>query len=205
MIGALLRRTGWRVAFHAAGGIEVTGPLPAGPCVVVANHASHADTTALLAAIPARRRPVVAAAADYWFAGRFRSLVCRAAVSGFPVRRGRGGFADLAAAAGPLAHGRTVIVFPEGTRSRDGLVGPFRSGAARLADLAGVPLVPAGIVGTRDLLAVHGRLRRTRVRVRFGEPVYDLQAARHAVCVLARAYTDAPPPLAEPRARRATR
>ncbi|MBT2211627.1 MULTISPECIES: 1-acyl-sn-glycerol-3-phosphate acyltransferase [Actinomadura] len=181
VITAFWRRACWRAAFGLAGGLEVTGPVPDGPCVIVANHSSHADTVALLAALPARRRPVVAAAADYWFAGRFRALVCRTAVAGFPVRRSRGGFDDLASAAAPLARGRCVIVFPEGTRSRDGEVGAFRTGAARLADLAGVPLVPVGLTGTRDLLGVHGRLRRTRVRVGFGAPTHDLEAARRAV------------------------
>ncbi|MFC6886405.1 lysophospholipid acyltransferase family protein [Actinomadura yumaensis] len=185
MIAAYVRRAAWRAAFRAAGGLDVAGPAPDGPCVIVANHSSHADTVALLAALPARRRPVVAAAADYWFATRARSLVCRAAVAGFPVRRARGGFDDLAAAAAQLARGRSVIVFPEGTRSRDGEVAEFRSGAARLADLAGVPLVPAGLTGTRDLLGVHGRLRRTRVQVRFGPATHDLGAARTSVRELA--------------------
>ncbi|MFD0690505.1 lysophospholipid acyltransferase family protein [Actinomadura fibrosa] len=181
MIAAYLRRAGWRAAFGLAGGLEVTGPVPAAPCVIVANHSSHADTAALLAALPARRRPMAAAAADYWFAGRLRALVCRTAVAGFPVRRSRGGFDDLAAAAAQLARGRCVIVFPEGTRSRDGMVGEFRTGAARLAGLAGVPLVPAGLTGTRDLLPVDGRLRRTRVQVQFGDPARDIGTAHRAV------------------------
>ncbi|MBO2450667.1 1-acyl-sn-glycerol-3-phosphate acyltransferase [Actinomadura barringtoniae] len=181
MIAALLRTWFWRAAFRLAGGIEVEGRLPNGPCVIVANHGSHADTAALLAALPARRRPVVAAAADYWFASRLRAVVCRTAVSGFPVRRARGGFDDLAEATALLARGRAVIVFPEGTRSRDGEVRPFRSGAARLASLAGVPLVPVGLCGTREVLPVHGRLRRARVRVRIGDPVTDIDTAQQAV------------------------
>jgi 1-acyl-sn-glycerol-3-phosphate acyltransferase len=147
--------------------------LPPGPCVIVANHSSHADTAALIAALPARRRPAVAAAADYWFGGGVRPAICRALCAAFPVRRSGGGSADLAAAARLLAAGHDVIVFPEGTRTRDGRTGDFRRGAARLAATAGAPLVPAGISGTRILLPPCGPARphRSAVTVRFGAPL----------------------------------
>lgn len=86
-----------------------------------------------------------------------------------------------------LGAGRDVIVYPEGTRTRDGSVGRFHSGAERLARQAGAPLVPIGIVGTRDLLPVHGRLRRGRVAVRVGAPAPDTATARAAVAELATA------------------
>jgi 1-acyl-sn-glycerol-3-phosphate acyltransferase len=166
--------------------------------LIVANHSSHADTAALIAALPAWRKPVVAAAADYWFRGGFRPAICRALCAAFPVRRSGGGSADLAAATRLLAAGHDVIVFPEGTRSRDGQIGDFRRGAARLAAAAGAPLVPAGISGTRALLSPGGpdcaggpggaggpgctggrggavgpgRPRRATVTVRFGVPVF---------------------------------
>lgn len=172
------RRTLWRAVLAVTGGLRVEGPAPAGPCVVVANHSSHADTAVLLAALPARTRPAVAAAADYWFGSRLRTTVCRALVGAVPVRRDGGGSADLFATAELLRHGHSVIVYPEGTRSRDGGLAPFRSGAAVLAARAGVPLVPVAIVGTRGLLPAHGRLRRTAVKVRFGVPTSEITAAR---------------------------
>ncbi|ASW54366.1 lysophospholipid acyltransferase family protein [Plantactinospora sp. KBS50] len=184
MPGAAARRLLWRVVLAATGGLRVAGAPPRRPCVLVANHSSHADTAALLAALPARRRPAVVAAADYWFEGRVRSWTGRALAAAVPVRRGGGGSADLAAAGNLLAAGRDVIVFAEGTRSRDGSVGAFRGGAARLATAAGVDLVPVAISGTRDLLPAHGRLRRARVQVRFGAPLpdpSDVPAARAAV------------------------
>jgi len=185
MIAALGRSVLWRLVLTGTGGLRVDGRLPARPCVLVANHNSHADTAALLAAVPAWRRPVVAAAADYWFARPVRALTCRTLVGGFPVRRAGGGAADLAGAAALLAAGHDVIVYPEGTRSRDGSVAEFRSGAARLASRAGVPLVPVGITGTRRLLPVHGRPGHARVTVRFGTPTTDLPSARSAVVELA--------------------
>ena len=146
--------------------------LPAGPCVIVANHRSHADTAALIAALPAGRRPAVAAAADYWFRGALRPGICRVLCAAFPVRRTGGGSADLAAAARLLAAGHDVIVFPEGTRSRDGRTGRFHRGAACLAAAAGVPLVPAGISGTGTLLPPGGPgPPRGAVIVRIGAPV----------------------------------
>jgi 1-acyl-sn-glycerol-3-phosphate acyltransferase len=176
------RRVLWRAVLSLTGGLRVDGAadLPPGPCLVVANHSSHADTAALIAALPAWRKPVVAAAADYWFRGGFRAAICRALCAAFPVRRSGGGSADLAAATRLLAAGHDVIVFPEGTRSRDGQIGDFRRGAARLAAAAGAPLVPARISGTRALLppggpgcaSGPGRPRRAVVTVRFGAPVF---------------------------------
>jgi 1-acyl-sn-glycerol-3-phosphate acyltransferase len=172
------RRALWRGVLALTGGLRVEGEVPSEPCVVVANHSSHADTAALLAALPARTRPGVAAAADYWFGSRLRTIACRVLVGAFPVRRSGGGGGDLLATSDVLRRGRIVVVYPEGTRSRDGGLARFRSGAARLAARAGVPMVPVAIMGTRDLLPVHGRLRRTAVLVRFGVPTQEMAAAR---------------------------
>jgi 1-acyl-sn-glycerol-3-phosphate acyltransferase len=181
IVAALLRRGLWRTVLACRGGLRVDGRLPDGGCVVVANHTSHADTAALLAALPAHRRPVVAAAADYWFAHRRRAVLCRVLAAGFPVRRGGGGTGDLTAAEAMLRRGRVVIVYPEGTRSRDGSLGEFRSGAARLASAASVPLVPVGIAGTGELLPVHGWPGRARVRIRIGRATASLASARGEV------------------------
>jgi len=175
-LAAGARRELWRTVLTLMGGLRVHGVpgMPGSPCVIVANHRSHADTAALLAALPAGRRPAVAAAADYWFRGALRPRVCGALCAAFPVRRSGGGSADLASAARLLAAGHDVIVFPEGTRSRDGRTGRFHRGAACLAAAAGVPLVPAGISGTGTLLPPDGAGRRPRrgtVIVRIGAPV----------------------------------
>ena len=88
---------------------------------------------ALLAALPVRRVPRVAAAADHWFARPARGLVCRWLAAGFPVRRDSGGYADLLEAAEVLCSGGTVIVFPEGTRGTGAQPAPFHGGAFALA------------------------------------------------------------------------
>ncbi len=187
-MSARLRRAFWRLVF-APGGLTVTGSLPKGGCVVVANHSSHADAPALLAALDARHRPVVAAAADYWFRAGWRAKVCRTLVAGFAVRRDGGGSGDLMGAVPALRAGRAVVIFPEGTRSRDGDLGEFHSGALRLAAAAGVPVVPVGLAGTRDVLPPHGKVRLRPVAARIGVPLDepDKATARAAVAALAAA------------------
>jgi 1-acyl-sn-glycerol-3-phosphate acyltransferase len=184
-LAAAARHWLWRLVLTLTGGITVVGELPRGGCVAVANHSSHADTAALLAAVRSRHAPRVAAAADYWFAGGWRSAACRALAAAFPVRRTGGGSADLAGAMALLRAGRAVIVYPEGTRGH-GAPAHFHAGAFRLATAAGVPVVPIGIAGTEDLLPKHGRLHRSRVTVRIGAPVPpDPDAARAEVTRLA--------------------
>ena len=186
-VAALLRRTMWRVVLWLAGGLRTVGRFPTTPCVVVANHCSHADVPALLAALPATSRPVVAAAADYWFGQPVRGWICRTLVSGFPVRRDGGGSADLQAAVTALRAGRSVIVFPEGTRARAGALREFHTGAFRLAAHAGVPVVPVWLGGTGELLPVHGTPHRGQVTVQVGSPLVNPSAAeaRDAVAALA--------------------
>ena len=163
----------WRAVCWLLGGLTVTGELPRQRAyVVVANHGSHADTAALLAALPPASRPMFAAAADYWFDVPARRAVASGLAGILPVRRGeQGAYAALLAAARPaLAAGRTVVVYPEGTRSTDGRVGEFHSGAVRLAADCGVALVPAAVLGTRDVLPKHGRVRPAPMEVRIGAP-----------------------------------
>jgi 1-acyl-sn-glycerol-3-phosphate acyltransferase len=199
---AAVRRLFWRVVLALTGGLTVTGALPPGGCVVVANHSSHADTAALLAAIDSRHAPRVAAAADYWFRAGWLAAVGRALAAAFPVRRSGGGSTDLAAAVTLLRAGRAVVVYPEGSRG-DGAVGRFHSGAFRLAAAAGVPVVPVGIAGTARLLPKRGRLRPGPVAVRIGPPVdADPEVARAEVARLA---TEPAPPVESTWQRRAER
>jgi hypothetical protein len=63
-----------------------------------------------------------------------------------------------------------VVIYPEGTRSTDGQVGEFNSGAVRLAADCGAALVPVAVLGTRDVLPKHGQVRRAPMEVRIGVP-----------------------------------
>ena len=146
---SVLRHWLWRAVCGVSGGLTVTGPwrVPGG-CVVVANHTSHADTAVLLAALPAGAQPVFAAAADYWFDVPGRRFVASSLIGILPVRRsGNDTYAQLLAAVRPaLEAGRAVVIYPEGTRSTDGTVAEFRSGAVRLARDCGVPIVPVAVL-----------------------------------------------------------
>jgi 1-acyl-sn-glycerol-3-phosphate acyltransferase len=71
-----------------------------------------------------------------------------------------------------LEAGDAVSLFPEGTRTRDGRVQPFRKGALLAARMAGVPIVPAGIRGGYEAWPrTASRPRMARVAVRFGAPI----------------------------------
>lgn len=172
MSGSRARRALWRGACSVLGGLTVRGRWHGQPCVVVANHSSHGDTAALLAALPAAARPVFAAAADYWYAVPVRRLLATHLAGVLPVQRDcSGAYEALLAAARPaLAAGRTVVVYPEGTRTDDGTVGRFHSGALRLARDCGVPVVPVAVLGTRALLPKHGGLRPHPMEIRLGTP-----------------------------------
>jgi len=126
-----LRAVAWdQVLRLLCGGVGVAGDPPAGPAIVVANHASHADTAVLLAVLGKRAPVLLVAAGDYWRGWRGR--LAREVIGILPIARA-GGFEALRAAAGQhLRGGGVVVIYPEGTRTRDGGVGGFHSGAARL-------------------------------------------------------------------------
>jgi 1-acyl-sn-glycerol-3-phosphate acyltransferase len=174
-ISSVLRHWLWRSVAAVSGGLTVTGRWRvSGGCVVVANHSSHADTAALLAALAPAAQPVFAAAADYWFDVPVRRFIASTVAGVLPVRRsGRGTYAELLAAARPaLMAGRTVVIYPEGTRSKDGSIGEFRSGALRLARDCGVSIVPVAVLGTADVLPKGTNfISPAPMQVCIGEPV----------------------------------
>jgi 1-acyl-sn-glycerol-3-phosphate acyltransferase len=139
---------------------------PDGGYVLAANHLSNADPWPLgMALFPRRYLRFMAKAELFWFPlGPFIS-----ACGAFPVRRGEGDAEAVATAIQLCREGHIVVMFPEGTRRQKGLrkkhMARWRSGAARIALEAGVPLVPAGIAGTDELSHV-GRLR-----VAYGAPI----------------------------------
>ncbi len=147
-----------------------------GPVVFVANHSSHLDAPLILCSLPERwrRRTAVGAAADYFFDVWWRAAGTALVFNAFPVERS-GGRRLSDTPWELLREGWSIVVFPEGTRSRDGWVGRFRPGAARLCAEAGVPAVPVAIRGS---FAAMPRGRgwpqpgRYPVSVRYGPPLF---------------------------------
>ena len=163
---------------------EVFDDLPS-PVIFVANHSSHLDTPTILRAIPRkwRNRTAVAAAADYFYKKRWKANGVALLFNTVPLGRNGGGLSS-----GATDHvdklidkGWNLLMFPEGTRSRDGEIGKLRSGAAVIAAQHGIPIVPIHVRGTHDAMPPGqnwpkrkpGRFfsRRHQIEVRFGQPI----------------------------------
>ena len=160
-----------------------------GPVLVVANHVAFFDPAYILEALPARLRRRLAVAMDGELleamrnpprgTGFFLSLAHRAAYwlvvslfHVFPLPR-QSGFRKSFAFAGELVdRGWSVLIFPEGTRTRDGRMSPFRTGIGLLATQLGVPVVPAYLGGIFELKQAGKRWARPgRITVSLGPPV----------------------------------
>ncbi|MDE2606894.1 MAG: AMP-binding protein [Burkholderiales bacterium] len=171
-----------RVALALAGmGPRVSGRehLPAGPYVLVSNHASYLDGVILIAALP---RPHAFVAKRELAAQRVAGSYLRRIGAVF-VERFEAGRAveDARALAAPLARGVPLLAFPEGTFiAQPGLL-PFHLGAFLVAVQAGVPVVPLAIRGDREALP-DGTWwpRHVRLEVEIGAPLAPPQGAADA-------------------------
>jgi 1-acyl-sn-glycerol-3-phosphate acyltransferase len=140
--------------------------LPEGGYVLAANHNSNFDPWPLgLPLFPGRYLRFMGKSELFWTP--FKQFAT--AAGAFPVRRGQADLEAIETAVQLCREGHIVVMFPEGTRRKKGLRKRYEArahtGAARIALEAGVPLIPAGIVGTDRL----GRL--ARLRVEYGRPV----------------------------------
>ena len=152
----------------------------------VANHSSHLDTPTILRALPPkwRRRTAVAAAADYFYNKRWKASGVALLFNTVPLGRKGGGLAGGATdhVDRLLDERWNLVMFPEGTRSRNGGIGKVRSGAAVIAEKHGIDIVPIYLNGTHEAMPP-GRnwpqaafppgplSRRHEVEVRFGDPI----------------------------------
>jgi 1-acyl-sn-glycerol-3-phosphate acyltransferase len=144
-----------------------------GPFLICPNHSSHFDFSALRLALGPRhrRRLAAAAAADYFTVNRFRWFLA-AWLGSFPFRRTGMGRDSIEAVEALLSDGWSVLIFPEGTRSRTGEIARFKPGVGLVATRTGRPVVPVRILGIdRVLPAGARRPRRAMVEVRFGQPL----------------------------------
>ena len=127
-----------------------------GPVILVANHASHMDTPVILAALPRRlrKRTAVAAAADYFYRNKLVASVVSLLFNTVPIeRKGGGGLAkDGSHLDKLLDQGWSLLLYPEGTRSRSGGTGRVRRGAAVLAANHKLSIIPIRVTGTAEAM-----------------------------------------------------
>ena len=152
-----------------------------GPFFLIPNHQSVLDPIFVQAMCPRRVHSMTKSTQFgspimYWLLPR---------IGAFPVRRYRIDPQTVRTALRLLADGEGVGIYAEGERSWDGRIQPFRRGSIRLILKAGVPVVPAGIVGSYDVWPRWSkRPRRADVRIRYGAPLefgrHDDRAAREA-------------------------
>lgn len=162
----LLRGAGARLEVEGAARVDWSRP-----CLLVANHASVIDVCALFRAVPVPLRFLLK---DEMKRVPFVGWYARATGMLFIVRdSARAGALMRREAAAMLARGQVLCLFPEGTRSRDGTVAPFKGGSLQAAIDAGVPVVPVAVEGAGRVLPVQGffQVRPGPIRVGFGEPL----------------------------------
>ena len=153
-----------RIAMHLWYNLKIEGRenIPKGRAFVYAsNHRSYADP--VLVTLCGRGRFSFMAKSELFekplFAWLIRSL------GAFPVERGKGDTAAIDKAIDNVQHGTNLLIFPEGTRSKDGRVGRGKTGVALIASRAWADVVPVGI-------NFEGKLHfRSKIVVRVGKPI----------------------------------
>ena len=145
--------------------IEGSEHIPAdGPAIISPNHISFFDTPLIV---------LFLGKAEYMDAWLTKHVF--PAVGMVPIQRqkARSSMAALDTAASLLDDGELVGIYPEGTRSRDGMLHKGHTGVAHLALASGAPIIPVGLVGTAEIQPI-GRpvpRRSGHFTVRFGEPI----------------------------------
>lgn len=118
--------------------------------IIMANHQSHLDAPLIIGSLPSKlsARVAVGAASDYFFKSYLQSKPTRILLNTFPIERSSGGRSHRGLSADLVKSGVPILVFPEGTRSRDGKLGKFHTGLARIAIETSTPILPICLFDT---------------------------------------------------------
>ncbi|MBE3563309.1 MAG: 1-acyl-sn-glycerol-3-phosphate acyltransferase [Hydrogenibacillus schlegelii] len=141
---------------------------PKRPHIVVSNHVSNLDPIYLAAFYP---RPLSFMAKKELFQTPWLAWLIRA-LGAFPVDRAGRDLTAIRTALRRLKEGRSIGLFPEGTRSRSFAESAFKEGAAYFSIKSGVPVLPAALFGTGEAMPKGKRgIRPAKVRIVFGSPL----------------------------------
>jgi 1-acyl-sn-glycerol-3-phosphate acyltransferase len=146
-----------------------------GAAILASNHLSFADWVFMPLALD--RRVTFVAKSDYFTGAGLKGWAQKRFFAGtgqVPIDRtgGRASEGALRAGLKVLERGELFGIYPEGTRSHDGRLYKGRTGVARLALMAGVPVIPTAVIGT-DVIAPPGKIVKKIISptVKFGEPL----------------------------------
>jgi 1-acyl-sn-glycerol-3-phosphate acyltransferase len=142
------------------------------PLLIIANHTSHFDTPIVLYSLPKKiwNRTAIVAAADRMYREKIKGMLHSLRYNAFPITRG-GGREALAYSQWLMHNAWSLLIFPEGRRSRDGELLPFRGGPAILALGHHVPILPLHIDGANQILPPGEKNSRPApVHVSIGKP-----------------------------------
>jgi len=166
---------GLKVYYHPW--VEGDEHVPAsGGAILASNHLSFSDSIFLPLVL--KRKVVFLGKSEYFTGKGVKGAATRAFMQGvgtIPVHRGGGRASEAALRTGMqvLGGGELLGIYPEGTRSPDGRLYRGKTGVARLAIEAGVPIIPVGMIGTDVAQPVGKRVpSRTDIGVRIGEPIH---------------------------------
>lgn len=159
--------------------VEAIGPLPERPpFIMIANHSSHLDAALLASVLPYRSCDHVfpVAAGDVFFTTPVSSLLSATLINALPMWRRRPGSHALAELRRRLVEEPcALILFPEGGRSRDGSLLPFKPGLGMLTAGTGVPVIPCHVSGAYEAFPPNAHWPRPgKIRLSVGHPlVFD--------------------------------
>ena len=144
---------------------------PHGSYVIASNHASYMDTPVILSTMPMQFRFL--AKSGLFKIPLMGSHLKRAGHIPVPRQDPRAAVKTMTQAAANIREkGFSMLIFPEGGRTPDGELKPFKEGVAYIAIKAGVPIIPVALVGTRAVVPLHsGIVKSGKVIVRIGEPI----------------------------------
>jgi 1-acyl-sn-glycerol-3-phosphate acyltransferase len=164
---------------HFLGDLKIEGRgnvknLREGPLIIIANHKSFLDPLIIGLCFPVFSKifPLRFIAKDTFFRNPIGWIFYRS-MGAFPACKGQGLATSLKIPSQILREGGAVIFFPEGIRIREDCLGEPKIGAAELASLfPEVPIVPMAIFNTHKVGHLGLLYRRSRLRVKIGEPFY---------------------------------